>query len=308
MKSKREPERVLQPWDREDWLELAQTWLNDQFPTASRLEIVHAWEGAFCGVSNVAGQKLHFKALPRELAREAELTPFLRSHSSLLPEVAAVNLEHHWLATWSAGNTHLIREPNLKFWLRALRGLAQLQVDTLPHLELLRAVGCDVLEPEAVFNQARVVLGNSSHEDASAALKRCEHIDIEPLQVLPMALCHGDFHPMNIIVPNTIIDWSDVLITHPFVDLERFLRWLVSTSGKPHHWSPFGDETLAQVPHFIDAYLEPWTIIAPLVALRNAFHATRPFGLLAPLVRNAELATKRGQNLQARFTAVLARF
>ena len=51
-----------------------------------------------------------------------------------------------------------------------------------------------------------------------------EKLELLEQMGLPLALAHGDFHPMNAIAPATIIDWSDALIAHPFTDLERFLR------------------------------------------------------------------------------------
>ncbi len=296
----------MQPWESDDWLQFAQVWLNQQFPTASRIEPVTVWAGAFCGVSSVNGRRLHFKALPPELSLEVALTSLLRSFSSFILEVAAVHLEKRWLLTWSAGETPLIAESNPEPWLQTLRGLARLQIKTLPHLELLRSTGCETLEPAVALRGAREVLRHSSHAEAPAAFAHLEKINLEPLHALPIALAHGDFHPMNFIAPSYIIDWSDALITHPFADLERFLRWIMGSKDKAHPWSTL-ENTLSLEPLFIDAYLEPWSAFAPLEKLRESFRLTRPIGLTMPLVRNASLDTDRGRGLEAWFTKLLAR-
>jgi hypothetical protein len=295
----------LQPWQSKSWLESAQIWLNERFPTACPLEPITVWDGAFCGFSSVRRRKLHLKALPLELAREVKLTPILRSFSNLIPEVAAIDEKNRWLLTWSGGERHLVREPKLECWLETLRGLAELQIKTLPYFDALQNAGCAKLEPVRVLEEAQVLLCSSRNEHASSALATLNGIELESLELLPSALAHGDFHPMNVIAPNCIIDWSDAMITHPFVDLERFLTWIMGSSRNPHPWSPFTD-TLALEPAMISAYLEPWCVYAPLERLREAFNATRPFGLVVLLVCNAKLATARSQGLTDRFTKQLA--
>jgi aminoglycoside phosphotransferase (APT) family kinase protein len=124
------------------------------------------------------------------------------------------------------------------------------------------------------------------------------------LDLLPLALCHGDFHPMNVISPCGIIDWSDALIAHPFTDLERFLRWIMGNTA-PHPWSPFPDARAFER-EFVRAYLEPWTVFAPLPKLEQAFWQTRPFGLAVLLAQYAGFSGE-GRSLVTFLTRQLAR-
>lgn len=207
-----------------------------------------------------------------------------------------------WLLTKSAGETHLIHDANLEHWLKALRAMSELQIGTLSQHQAILETGCEILEPKKAVDLARDLLQSSTDENAPQALRNLNQIRLDGLELLPLALAHGDFHPMNVVSPSTIIDFSDALITHPFVDLERFLRWIMGGS-KPHHWSPFSN-TRELEPSFIRAYFEPWAAFAPLETLEQAFKATRPFGM-AVLLANAHANAFEGRSLEAFFTRQL---
>ena len=284
------------PWQELNWLEVVQTWLETQFPKIDKLEMVHSGASAYWGITFLEGQKLHFKAVPLRLAREVILTPWLAQFSSYTPTVLATEPSLGWLLTKSAGETHLIHDANVKHWHEALRTMSELQIATLAEHQAIQGTGCKILEPITAIAQAKAILESSTDENAPRALQNLNQIQLEGLDLLPLALAHGDFHPMNVISPSTIIDWSDALITHPFVDLERFLRWIMGNS-KPHHWSPFSN-TRELEPIFIRAYLEPWADFAPLEKLEQVFRATRPFGMAVLLV-NARANAFAGRSLEA---------
>lgn len=292
------------PWQKPHWLEDVQTWLESECAGISKLEVVHSGSSAFWGVAWCDGQKVHFKAVPSNLAREMRLTLLLQSFSSAIPEVLACEPDRGWLLTKSAGETHLIHDSNLEHWLSALRCMAELQMVTLRHQQKLLEADCVVLKPESALQQVRVLLESSTDQYAPKALEVVQQIQLEGLNLLPPSLVHGDFHPMNVIAPSTIIDWSDALITHPFVDLERFLRWIMGNS-QPHHWSPF-ERTRELEPDFIRAFLDPWAAFAPLEKLEQVFYATRPFGLAVLLV-NAQANASAGRSLEAFYIRQLAR-
>ncbi len=294
----------MNPWLEPDWLESAQTWLETQFPKIGKLETVHSGASAFWGITFLEGQKLHFKAVPPVLTREIKITLRLQQFSSHTPMVLATEPNLGWLLTKSAGETHLIRDSNLKDWLMALRAMSELQICTLTQHQVILEAGCEILEPSKAVIKAKAILESSTDENAFQALQNLNKIRLEGLDLLPLALAHGDFHPMNVIAPSTIIDWSDALITHPFVDLERFLHWIMGNS-KPHHWSPFSN-TRELEPLFIRAYLEPWAESVPLEKLEQAFISTRPFGMAVLLV-NARANANARRSLEAFYIRQLAR-
>jgi hypothetical protein len=293
------------PWQDSDWQGIVQTWLETQFPSISKLEMVHSGSNAFWGVAFLGGQKLHFKAVPQKLAREVKLTPWLQQFSSCTPIVLAAEPNLGWLLTNSAGKVALIKDARLESWQSALRGMSEIQIGTLAQHQAILETGCEILEPSAALAQARIILESSVDENAVRASQNLKQIQLEGLELLPLALAHGDFHPMNVIAPCTIIDWSDALITHPFTDLERFLRWIMGGS-KPHPMSPFVN-TRQLEPMFIRAYLEPWTDFAPLEKLEQAFKATRPIGMAVMLV-NAHANAFDGRSLEKAYTRQLAKF
>jgi hypothetical protein len=276
---------LLNPWDTPNWLETVQAWLESHFSGIAPIQPSHVWAGAFCGTTSLNGQTLHFKALPPHLVREPRITAFLQAFSNSLPIVLALEPKAGWLLTLSAGEIHLVRDLNPEHWCLALRCMAELQVATLEQHEKLLALGCMRQDNSSAIEKAKRVLELHQHdENTPAALAVLEQMSLEGLELLPLSLCHGDFHPMNIISPCAIIDWSDALIAHPFTDLERFLRWIMGNSA-PHPWSPFA-ETRALEPKFVRAFLEPWADFAPLNQLEQVFWHTRPFGFAVLLAQD----------------------
>ena len=293
------------PWQVPDWLEIVQTWLEKQFPTISKLETVYSGGSAYWGTVFLGEQKLHFKAVAPELNRETKLTPWLQQFSNHTPIVWAAEPNLGWLLTQSAGEKPLIHDSNLDHWLKALRAMSELQIATLAQHQDIIKTGCEILEPRTALAKAQTILESSFDENASRALQNLHQTILEGLDLLPLALAHGDFHPMNVISPQTIIDWSDALITHPFVDLERFLRWIMGNST-PHPWSPFSN-TRELEPVFIRTYFEPWADFAPIEQLEQVFKATRPIGMALLLV-NARANALEGRSLEAFYIRQLARF
>ena len=128
----RETPAHRQSWQRIGWLAEARNWVTAQLPSATPLEIQNSWYGALNAVSSVDGRKVYFKALPNALTRELRLVPLLGKFSNALPEVTAIDEARGWLMTWSAGDTPLICDGDVRHWKTALRELASLQIATLP--------------------------------------------------------------------------------------------------------------------------------------------------------------------------------
>lgn len=84
----------------------------------------------------------------------------------------------------------------------------------------------------------------------------------------PAALDHGDLHDGNILVQDGaywFCDWGDASIAHPFCSLlvtcRRLLDDFASSDG------------IRRFARLRDAYLEPWSTLAPARSLRPLFGA-----------------------------------
>lgn len=81
----------------------------------------------------------------------------------------------------------------------------------------------------------RFVLERHSHRGLAAALEEVERLR-PSLDAAEPVLCHGDFHPMNVLVDgdNTaVIDWTDAGIGDAHSDIARtaWLFWFASTAA-----------------------------------------------------------------------------
>ena len=108
--------------------------------------------------------------------------------------------------------------------------------------------------------------------EVHAGLRRLESFG------LPETLVHGDLHPWNSVVePHGIrlIDWSDAMVAHPFLDLGAAL------------WEPMeGDEHAA----ILEAYLEPWAELLPTDELREAARLGEMAGCLLQAISYRAIA------------------
>lgn len=79
------------------------------------------------------------------------------------------------------------------------------------------------------------------------------------------SLDHDDLHDHNVLIDGdqpVIIDWGDASLTHPFLTLAVTLRFAAQAAGLA--------ADAAEIRALRDAYLEPWTGLAPGSALRRA--------------------------------------
>ncbi len=95
---------------------------------------------------------------------------------------------------------------------------------------------------------------------------------------------------MNILVQDeqiTYLDWTDASLAHPFFSVLRLLTYFLPVSLKEHHPN--------LVMRLRTAYLEPWTVYAPMSRLLKALeHATTPMLLHRALNYSLLDFTRRG--------------
>lgn len=178
-----------------------------------------------------------------------------------------------------------------------MRRYATMQLDYTGRGDELLALGRPDRRPEGLAARIAPLLadtaaltlpgrhGGLSAEEVRrvrALAPRLEQLCAELLdRGLPATLEHGDFYGQNVAVTETdcvIFDWTDAGLAHPFFVM---LPWLTDF-----------ESVLPGVPEarrrLRDAYLDPWTVYAPMERLVAAFElAQRLAGLYYALIQKA---------------------
>jgi len=110
----------------------------------------------------------------------------------------------------------------------------------------------------------KAVFSTFHHEPALTQALATVHPKLVPDVLAVDILVHGDLHPGNVMVDGDelrIFDWSDACVSHPFFDLPTFL-------------TRASDEVAREL--MLGAYLDAWTDLASLDALRAAYELALP--------------------------------
>ena len=128
--------------------------------------------------------------------------------------------------------------------------------------------------------------GSKSHSMETIVSHWATHKPLQPAWdelmdgPLPLSLEHGDLWIGNIIVnPDRIavIDWADSSISHPFFSLARFVEYI----------HEFRDDVSSRaLSRLKAAYLEPWTVYAPMTELKKQLNGAE---MLFPVHRAARV-------------------
>jgi aminoglycoside phosphotransferase (APT) family kinase protein len=101
----------------------------------------------------------------------------------------------------------------------------QIRLHQLPAEALLRAVTAAGIDPRVItfegqLARLRTIVERSALTGVEPALTWLDHH--RPLRA-QAAICHGDFHPLNILAdngkPTGVIDWPNVVIAEPAMDV-----------------------------------------------------------------------------------------
>jgi len=288
-------------WTQPGWWDQAKEWIADTLRAQGAGPIragqqVRVWEFSCVFRIETDSEVFYFKALPTRLAREQAVTEYLsRRIGGCAPQVVANDSRRRWLLMRAAGGVNLEMTTDLAAWQRGVAGYARLQVDSLAHLDALRACGCETLSLEKLAAHMDGLLadtpaflagepeGLSAEEIARLRnlrpelLRRCAAVSSGPIAV---TLDHGDLWPANVLVDDTrctVIDWEDARIAHPFLSLAPLL-------AGAHAFHPSLDP-LQLGRDLAGPYLEPFETIAPAAAMRELFTQARPLGTLDLAVR-----------------------
>ncbi|AKU17063.1 phosphotransferase [Luteipulveratus mongoliensis] len=154
-------------------------------------------------------------------------------------------------------------------WAVVLHRYARLQRRAVDSEHDLLAAGLVRLTPEDLVRQWR------RRSTPGDPLSGAEPVLQEAARVLqegpvPLSLQHDDVHTNNVFCAGssveeaeaaTFFDWGDSYIGHPFMSL------LIALRGPRYHFDITMNDRERQ--RLIDAYLEPWTELAPLTELRR---------------------------------------
>ncbi len=218
----------------------------------------------------------YFKACSAAGKHEPALHQFLEEHFDLpIPQTLLVDEDRGWMLTADAGARldHSLKGPEqLRAFAAVLARYAETQIASLPRIDELLELGLPDRRLRRLPQELETLLADTFPATAQTSLEQhnlhavaltlrprlervCRQLD---RSAYALALDHGDLHPGNVLAREDemrLCDWGDACITHPFcslmVSLEMSLSEIVA-DDRPK-WKQF----------LRDAYLEPWTALAP---------------------------------------------
>ena len=217
------------------------------------------------------------------MAFEVELYPVLAAggRAGVLSPLA-VDPHRRWLLLPDGGRVTgdcLEGGPLIDALCSAVRAYAQLQLDLSHSVDELLEAGVPDMRPHVMparLGQAIEVVRayvDASPDDADrVVLERLNDSEDQfrqwcaELAGSPVAgsLQHGDLHPHNVFATSiatapVFFDWGDSTVAHPFTTMLVTLRVVTSVTSGPDSGS--------EVARVRDAYLEPFTSLAPRAEL-----------------------------------------
>lgn len=282
-----------------DWTEPAfvaevHAWLREE---AARLRIeivgevtqpyVQPWSTVFRAATT--GDTLFLKACGPSQAFEPRLTATLaRDGDAAVPRPLAVHPREPWmiLADGGARLRDAYAGPDLlDAWARVLPRYAELQRRLLGNEEELLATGLPDRRLDRLAAQLEPMLDDDRLARIPGALSPADRTTLRRLLPTVAARCadlaslgigataqHDDLHDGNVLVGRSevVFDWGDACLTHPFLTLRVTLGFVAYTAKVP-----IDDPAIVRLR---DAYLEPWSGLAPMAALREAAELGRILG------------------------------
>ena len=259
------------PWSQPGWLEDVTAWIDAAVERTGPIEELHrrAWS-AMLRVPTAEGS-VYFKASAPAHAHEAGLTEAL---ARWCPEctvvLLAVDTGRSWMLMRDAGEmlrSVLEREPTFERIELLFARYAELQLELAPHRDELLALGV----PD---RRLAHVVELAAELPVDSGLVRDLVTTVESYG-LPETLVHEEVHPGNVLVrngENVFVDWADSSVGHPYFGIVIALRSIADLfelePGAP------------ELERLVDAYLEPWTAIAPRNALRALLPTAYRLGML----------------------------
>jgi hypothetical protein len=272
-------------WARAGWFKAASAWMCDQltqqhYVLRGSIEQVKSW-GISCLLRaetdrgniffKVASSRPLFGNEPVVLTALSELYP------DSVPAPIAIEPEQRWMLMQDFG-VELRSMPTLDRWETAMRRFGEMQVQAVPIVEDLLAVGCldrrleilsQQIDPLLNDEPIRALLSPDEIAQLQALAPRLKDMCSELARYhVPYSLNHGDLHAGNITGQTLLFfDWTDACIAHPFLDLSTVVAYI-------EEQTPGGRERV------LDVYLNLWTAYEPIERLRAMWQLAEPLGAL----------------------------
>ena len=252
---------------------------------------------------------LYFKALlptvQNEVALILELAKKWPRH---VPQIIAHNLERRWMLMRDFGGETFAPFSSPRYE-TALQTYARIQQSSASDTKTWLQLGCPDRRLEKLQPLLAEVIATAQAGEARAAAGLTD-IELKELSELlpsltekyqrlerfaiPETIVQQDFQWSNIAIKDSscvFFDWQDMVISHPFFSMTRFLDYMPVPEGvKP--FSPALDHPNdVRRRELRDAYLGPWQAVAPTSTLQEAF-------ALAREVHLSYLAVRWFQNLK----------
>ncbi|BEL04777.1 phosphotransferase [Actinoplanes sichuanensis] len=183
----------------------------------------------------------------------------------------AVDTDRGWLLTADAGPTlrsTITADGRTTTWIAMLQAYSVLQRATVAHVDRLCALGVPDQRPSLLPGLLAGLLDDPSVtadlDPRVPALtgdfaRWCAELAADGV---PAAVQHDDLHDDNVFADLRFFDWGDASVGHPF-------GTLLVTLNTMHDALDAADRP-ATLARLRDAYLEPWTDLADLSALRRS--------------------------------------
>jgi hypothetical protein len=295
------------PWTRPGWFGEAAEWMRMQLEARglrleSEVEQVRSWFlSCLLRVERNEGD-YYLKVVPPLFRHEPPLTLDLSErHPGFVPQVVSVDVERRWTLMRNAPGVKLVQHPDkalyLPRWEAILRRFAQIQLDYIPRVDDLLAMGCFDFRLDRLYAGAEVLFAELPHLFGEASNLSTEEIGLLQASLpsikticdelassgLPPTLHHGDFHSGNILCDSdcVVLDWSGfVVVSHPFLFLTVVSEELTDS---------------VVMSRMFDAYLPVWSAYGPLDELRRLAGQAILVGWLAgALGHRRQLAIRDG--------------
>lgn len=285
------------PWQAPDWQAQVEQWLAPRLADHSLrltapIEQPHVRPWATVLRLPTTGGDLWFKATTPALGHEPALTAALAAwRPDCMVPVLAADPARGWLLMADAGATlrsQVQGAADLHHWHQILplyaevqREMASRQPDLLALGTLDRRLAGLPAQFETLLDERAALHIDRPDGLSSAAYHRLRALvphfaamcaELASLG-LPETLHHDDFHDANIFVRDgrhLFSDWGESCITHPFFTL------VVGFRSIAYRLDLAADGP--EIASLRDAYLEPWTDLAPLTQLRAAADLAQQIG------------------------------
>ena len=271
-------------WDDPRWQASARAWVTERLaeqgtPPTGPIEEVRVRPWSVTHRAPTATGPAWFKANTPGCAYEAGLAASLATWAPgrVLPPLA-VDASRGWLLTADAGPTLrevIAKERLLPTWTAMLQAYAALQRDLSARSAEMLAQGVPDHRPEQLPTRLAALLSDpriqadlgpdrldAVRKAAPAAADWCAELSADGI---PASLQHDDLTDANVFPDGDrfrFFDWGDSSVAHPFGSLLvaiGFAAYLLKL-----------DPGATELGRLRDAYLEPWTDLAPLTDLRRS--------------------------------------